>query len=137
LLPRELVARIRAILRRTKADATPKDGDEILSIGDLEIDTRTRIVRQAGKVIDLTAVEYALLLMLARAAGKIVTREELSKEVLGRNLSPFDRSIDTHVSNLRKKLGNQIRDIERIRTVRGIGYIYTPATPEKVSAKDA
>jgi two-component system response regulator CpxR len=65
---------------------------------------------------------------LLRAAGQIVTREELSKEVLGRSVSPFDRSIDMHISNLRKKLGHQFGDIDRIKTVRGVGYIYAQAS---------
>jgi two-component system response regulator CpxR len=65
-----------------------------------------------------------------RAAGSIITREELSKEVLGRSTSPFDRSVDMHISNLRKKLGHQVGDVERIKTVRGVGYIYA-----QVSAK--
>jgi DNA-binding response OmpR family regulator len=123
--PRELVARIRAILRRAKSDepgsqATAKK----LSVGDVELDSGTRAVRRAGEVVELTAVEFDLLEKLLRAAGRILTREELSKEVLGRSPSPFDRSIDMHISNLRKKLGHQVDGIERIKTVRGVGYIY-------------
>ncbi|HEV2799026.1 MAG TPA: response regulator transcription factor [Pyrinomonadaceae bacterium] len=127
--PRELVARISAVLRRTR----PSDGteerharDATLTVGDVEIETGTRVVRRAGEMIELTVVEYDLLEKLLRAAGRIVTREELVRDVLHRNLSPFDRSIDMHVSNLRKKLGHQVGagGVERIKTVRGVGYIY-------------
>jgi DNA-binding response OmpR family regulator len=127
--PRELTARIRAILRRTSleapADQTPP---KTLSVGDVELDSGTRAVSRAGQNVELTAVEFDLLEKLLRAAGRIVTREELSKEVLGRSSSPFDRSIDMHISNLRKKLGHQLGATERIKTVRGVGYIYAQAS---------
>jgi DNA-binding response OmpR family regulator len=123
--PRELVARINAVLRR----ARPDDEDEKretgpITVGDIEMETGTRRVLRAGQQVELTVVEYDLLEKLLRAPGRIVTREELVKDVLHRNLSPFDRSIDMHVSNLRKKLGHQVADVERIKTVRGVGYIY-------------
>ncbi len=123
--PRELVARIRAILRRAKSDE-PADRTraKLLTVGDVELNMGTRVVYRSGKAVELTAVEFDLLEKLLRSAGHIVTREELSKEVLGRSVSPFDRSIDMHISNLRKKLGHQFGDIERIKTVRGVGYIY-------------
>jgi len=88
------------------------------------MDSNTRNVRRAGEVVELTGVEYDLLEILLRNAGQIVKREDLVKEVLGRELSPFDRSIDMHVSNLRKKLGHQLNGLERIKTIRGVGYIY-------------
>jgi two-component system response regulator CpxR len=88
------------------------------------METGTRLVRRAGEIVDLTAVEYDVLEKLLRAAGRIMTREELSRQVLGRSSSPFDRSIDMHISNLRKKLGHRIGDADRIKTVRGVGYIY-------------
>jgi two-component system response regulator CpxR len=123
--PRELVARIRAILRRTQPEEAVAGGDrEVLVVGDIEMDTATRAVRRSSEPVDLTAVEYDLLERLLRAAGQIAKREELVKEVLGRELSPFDRSIDMHVSNLRKKLGHQLNGMERIKTIRGVGYIY-------------
>jgi DNA-binding response OmpR family regulator len=123
--PRELVARINAVLRR----ARPDDEDEkrvsgTIIMGDIEMETGTRRVLRAGEKVELTVVEYDLLEKLLRAPGRIVTREELVKDVLHRNLSPFDRSIDMHVSNLRKKLGHQVAGTERIKTVRGVGYIY-------------
>jgi len=120
--PRELVARIRAILRRSQTEEREQIGS--LTAGDVELDPATRVVRRGGQVIEVTAVEFDLLEKLLRAAGRIITREELSKEVLGRSTSPFDRSIDMHISNLRKKLGHQLGDVERIKTVRGVGYIY-------------
>jgi len=88
------------------------------------MDTSTRVVRRSDEAIDLTVVEYDVLEMLIRNPGRIVTRQSLVKEVLGRNLSAFDRSIDMHISNLRKKLGHIVDGSERIKTVRGIGYIY-------------
>jgi DNA-binding response OmpR family regulator len=126
--PRELVARIRAILRRSQTSSAHEPSEpaepKTLSAGDVELDLGTRVVRRDDNVIELTAVEFDLLEKLLRAAGRIITREELSKEVLGRSTSPFDRSIDMHISNLRKKLGHQLGDVERIKTVRGVGYIY-------------
>jgi DNA-binding response OmpR family regulator len=127
--PRELLARIRAILRRAILD---KPGYETttrkLIVGDVELDSGTRAVSRAGENVELTAVEFDLLEKLLRAAGRIITREELSKEVLGRSSSPFDRSIDMHISNLRKKLGHHFGATERIKTVRGVGYIYAQAS---------
>lgn len=127
--PRELVARIRAILRRAKFDEPA--GQSLatrLTVGDVELDGGTRAVSRAGESVELTAVEFDLLEKLLRAAGRIITREELSKAVLGRSPSPFDRSIDMHISNLRKKLGHQLGAGERIKTVRGVGYIYAQSS---------
>ena len=80
------------------------------------MDHGTRTVRRAGETIELTLAEYALLEKLITAAGRIVSREELVKDVLHRSLSPFDRSMDTHVANLRRKLGHQVNGVERIKT---------------------
>ena len=120
--PRELVARIRAILRRTHAEgksaATFNDfGDEV------ELDPATRTVLRDGKPVDLTSVEFNLLEVLLREAGRVVPRERLVNAVLSRKFSPFDRSIDMHVSKVRKKLGDTDSD-EHIKTVRGVGYIF-------------
>jgi len=90
----------------------------------VEMEIGTRVVRRFGDVVELTTVEYDVLEKLLRAAGRIVSREELSRQVLGRNPSPFDRSIDMHISNLRKKLGHRVGKVDRIKTVRGVGYIY-------------
>lgn len=127
--PRELAARIRAILRRAPLPrSTEPSVPRALIIGDVELDAGTRTVRREGETVELTAVEFDLLERLLRGAGTIIKREELSSEVLGRNLSPFDRSIDMHISNLRKKLGHHFGAVERIKTVRGVGYIYAQAS---------
>ena len=125
--PRELVARIRAVLRRTSSDpkgvGTPRP-PEILRIGDIELDPATRTVKHGGEPVDLTSVEFNLLEVLLREAGRVVTREELVSAVLSRKFSPFDRSIDMHVSKVRKKLGDLNGEVEHIKTVRGVGYIF-------------
>lgn len=124
--PRELVARIRAIQRR----AEPVTGDRMkgssahLVVGNVELDTATRIVKRAGEIIELTSVEFSLLEELMRMAGQVVTRRDLSKKVLGRIISPYDRSLDVHVSSLRRKLGHEVNGVERIKTVRSVGYLY-------------
>jgi two-component system response regulator CpxR len=123
--PLELVARINAVLRRAQPQGD-KSKPEVLVNGDIEMDNRTRTVRRDSQAIELTAVEYSLLERFLLAPGRVITREELVKDVLHRELSPFDRSIDTHVSNLRKKIGHEVNGLERIKTIRGIGYIYAP-----------
>jgi DNA-binding response OmpR family regulator len=123
--PLELVARINAVLRRAQPQGD-KSKPEVIVNGDIEMDNRTRIVRRNSQAIELTVVEYSLLERFLLAPGRVITREELVKDVLHRELSPFDRSIDTHVSNLRKKIGHEVNGVERIKTIRGIGYIYAP-----------
>jgi two-component system response regulator CpxR len=125
--PRELVARIRAIRRRgeTKEKEKKQTGlPEQIAVGDVEMDSGARTVKRTGKTVELTAVEFDLLEMLLRAAGHVVPRRELVQKVLGRGLDPYDRSIDVHISSLRKKLGHKIKGIERIKTIRGVGYLY-------------
>lgn len=133
--PRELIARIRAILRRARADIAESitlPSPERFSVGDVEMNKGTRIVTRGGEQLPLTTVEFDLLEALMRAAGHIVSREDLVKSILGRNFTPYDRSIDTHVSNLRKKLGHYVDGIERIKTIRSVGYIYaSPGEPQK------
>jgi two-component system response regulator CpxR len=120
--PRELVARIRAVLRRTRGEAGSPAPD-VVSVGDVELDPATRTVRLEGKPVELTSVEFNLLEVLLREAGRVVPRERLVNAVLSRKFSPFDRSIDMHVSKVRKKLGDTEND-EHIKTVRGVGYIF-------------
>lgn len=123
--PRELVARIRAILRRTRGEAPEKQAPQSsVRVGDVELNPATRTVLRGGEAVDLTAVEFNLLDVLLREAGRVVTRDELAKIALGRLFSPYDRSIDMHISKLRKKLGEDGKGGERIKTVRGVGYIY-------------
>ena len=100
--PAELAARIRAILRRS---APQQPVSPAIAIGDIQLDGGTRTARRSGKPVDLTTVEFDLLAALMLAAGSTVSREDLVRNVLGRDFSPFDRSIDTHVCNLRRKLG--------------------------------
>jgi two-component system response regulator CpxR len=119
--PPELAARVRAILRRASVQPA---GHAPIVVDDVELDTDTRTVRKKGIVIDLTTVEFDLLAALLRAAGSTVSREDLARDVLGREFSPFDRSIDTHVCNLRKKIGLLEDGTERIKGVRGAGYLY-------------
>ena len=121
--PRELAARVRAIQRRSEARTGAAVAREVLAAGDVSLDVGARVVRRAGDEIPLTSVEFALLELLLRTPGKIVTREAISEHVLGRRFSPFDRSIDVHVSNLRKKLG-AAEGRDRIKTVRGTGYLF-------------
>jgi two-component system, OmpR family, response regulator CpxR len=126
--PRELVARIRAILRRTRGKGeTPVP--EVIRVGDVELDPATRSVQHRGKPVELTSVEFGLLQVLLREAGRVVTREALVDEVLGRKFSPFDRSIDMHVSKVRKKLGDSGSE-DYIKTIRGAGYIFALARPK-------
>jgi DNA-binding response OmpR family regulator len=127
---RELLARIRAVLRRSgqkKSDVLSADLHAKLKIGDIELDPGTRIATRNGEQVELTSVEFSLLNILIRRAGQLVSREELMQEVLNRPLSPYDRSIDVHVSKLRKKLGMESTGMQRIKTVRGVGYLYTIA----------
>ncbi len=130
--PRELVARIRAIQRRSEATAAPlaaqQNNSTELRIGDVQLCPADRSVKRAGENIMLTSVEFTLLEVLLRQAGRVISREELVETALGRRLSAYDRSIDVHISALRKKLGHQQGASERIKTVRGVGYLY--ALPE-------
>src|SRR5881227_2073899 len=132
--PRELVARIHAILRRVErrgagvGASQESRAPERMEVGDVEVDTGTRVVRRAGDTVELTNVEYEILVMLLTSAGRVVTREDLVRTVLGREMSVFDRSIDMHISHLRKKLGHRVGEAERIRTVRGVGYVYARPT---------
>ncbi len=128
--PRELVARIRAVLRRTHGDENrvrenKLKNENLIKVGDIEIDTGALTVLKSEKPVVLTSVEFNLLTILLRKAGEVVLREYLIQKVLGRDLTPFDRSIDVHISNLRKKLGHKCGNTERIKTIRGIGYLYS------------
>ena len=130
--PRELVARIRAILRRTRAKGEAPVPD-VIKVGDVELDPGTRTVLHKGAPVELTSVEFSLLQVLLRQAGRVVTREALVDEVLGRKFSPFDRSIDMHVSKVRKKLGDS-ESGDHIKTIRGAGYIFALVRPKTKNA---
>ena len=125
--PRELVARIRAILRRAypMPSESASSQPERLSYGDIELDLGTRAVERAGSTVELTTVEFDLLEVFLRESGSVMKREDLVERVLGRAFSPFDRSIDMHVSKLRRKLGSHPDGGERIKSIRSVGYLYT------------
>jgi two-component system, OmpR family, response regulator CpxR len=118
---RELVARIRAVLGRKGSSPLP----DVFRIGDLEIHEKNRMVLQDGDRVELTGAEFDILILLVRAAGKVLSRDEIAETALGRPIGALDRSIDNHISNLRKKLGGQIGKVERIQNVRGTGYVYS------------
>jgi DNA-binding response OmpR family regulator len=125
--PRELIARIRAILRRS-AQVAASTGP--LVVGDLRLDPAAREVWLNNASLDLTSVEFTLLEALLRDAGHVLTREQLTETVLGRKLGPFDRVIDVHVSNVRRKLG-PAQGGERIKAVRGSGYLFVARSETK------
>ncbi len=119
--PRELLARVRAILRRSTA-AKSQPEQATLKVEGLELNPSARTVLQDEKKIDLTDVEFALLEALMKSPGKMVSREDLSEKVLGRKFHPFDRSLDMHVSRLRRKLAEGGAPEDRVKTIRGTGY---------------
>jgi two-component system response regulator CpxR len=124
--PRELAARMRAVLRRAAegGEHGPKARTKPLAVGDVVLDTGARSASRGGTEVELTGVEFALLETLLRAAGEVVRREDLYRDALGRRGGAFDRSLDVHISALRKKLGPFRGGRERIKTVRGLGYQY-------------
>lgn len=125
--PRVLLARIRAILRRAAValqDSAESAVPPRFMLGDLEIQTGARSVSLDGVPVVMTSTEYSMLECLVHNAGHVIDKEELSQQVLGRRLESYDRSVDMHVSNLRKKLGPLSDGEERIKTVRGVGYQY-------------
>jgi two-component system response regulator CpxR len=132
--PRELVARIRAVQRRTATFAGPSQSREAESApfqlhdGDIVLDPSNRRVTLGSVDLQLTSVEFSLLHEFLLNKGRVITRDELAENVLGRKLSAFDRSIDVHVSSLRKKLGTGIRNQDRIKSIRGVGYLFTVST---------
>jgi len=128
--PRELAARIRAILRRANASVSVVNSAPVI-VADLELNPSSRIARIRGEVLNLTTIEFDLLDKFMKSVGRVIGREELVKEVLGREFSPFDRSIDTHVCNLRKKVGPYSDGTERIKNVRGVGYLFAPLDEAK------
>lgn len=153
--PRELLARIRATLRRvqlerdaqpqaapstyaaagaqadenSRAAPAPRRAGERLQVGEVEWEGAARVARVRGEALDLTGAEFDLLGLLLRHAGEVVSREVISREVFDRPLLHFDRALDVHISNLRRKLG-ALHAEEPIKTVRGVGYIFAIASGE-------
>jgi two-component system response regulator CpxR len=118
--PDELLARIRAVLRRT--DMADWKGSPVVTIGDIQVNATTREAWIAGSAVELTVMEFDLLAMLMRSAGRIVSRDEITVALFEREATPYDRFLDVHISHLRKKLEGSRN---RIRAVRGVGYVFT------------
>jgi DNA-binding response OmpR family regulator len=118
--PRELVARLQAVLRR----GTPAAGEDSLRVGGLEVSWATCSARLHGRPLALTTAEFALLGLLVRHRGRVLTRDRILDETRGLDWESYDRSIDVLVSRLRQKLGDDARRPELIRTVRGTGYSF-------------
>ena len=118
--PDELLARIRAVLRRT--DTASGKGRAALTIGNIQLNLGTREASVAGSRVELTSIEFDLLEMLMRSAGRVVSREEITLALFEREATPYDRFLDVHISHLRKKLKGE-RNL--IRAVRGVGYVFT------------
>jgi two-component system response regulator CpxR len=123
--PRELVARIKAILRRARNDHS---NVQQLSLGGIDLNVRTRVATVDGRELTLTGTEFEILKFLLEVPGEVVSKEQLSERALGRRLLPYDRSIDTHISNLRGKLERAGNRNDTIQNQRGIGYLLVPGT---------
>lgn len=121
--PRELQARIKAILRRSQPS---RNGSQILSLGNITLDTRTHRATVNESELQLTGTEFELLKCLLETPGEVVNKEHLSERALGRRLLPYDRSVDTHISNLRGKLERAGNKDETIQNQRGVGYLLIP-----------
>ena len=131
---RELAARLRALLRRSHLEApgeTTPDDARIVRVGEVQLDVAARQARSGNEILALTSGEFDMLELLLRHAGEVVTRETISQRALGRRLLPQDRSIDVHMSNLRRKLGANESGNERIKAVRGVGYLYAKPAIER------
>ncbi len=120
--PRELLARLRAVLRRPPM--APEPADQVLRFGRLEIDPGARAVRLDGAPRPLTAYQFDLLVALAKRAGRVLSRDQLLEAVKGHGLDPFDRSIDVHIGRLRLAIEDDVKQPRRIITVRGAGYVF-------------
>ncbi len=119
--PRELVARLRAVLRRFEEHVEPQDS-MIIALGDLRLDASQRISEWKGEAFELTASEFNLLMLLMKERNRVVSKDELSLQGLGRPREAYDRSVDVHISNIRQKLSQIAGDTLSIETVRSIGY---------------
>ncbi|MBB6521425.1 response regulator transcription factor [Pseudoteredinibacter isoporae] len=122
--PRELVARIRAILRRVD-QTQPEQPSDHLVVDQLELQISAHSASYSNKPLTLTGAEFTVLELLMRSSGQVISKEALTEQALGRKLTPYDRSIDVHVSNLRKKLAEKGASKELIINIRGAGYMLT------------
>jgi two-component system response regulator CpxR len=123
--PRELVARIRAILRRASSRSARGTVPDELTVGPITLNAGTHQVHVFGKPVALTGAEFRVLELLMRSAGQVISRDSMTEQALGRKLAAYDRSIDTHISNLRRKLDLEIGKNPEIKNVRGSGYTLT------------
>lgn len=121
---REVLARLRAVTRRSQLNAASLNDTDQISSGDLELNAATRIARQNGKRLELTSLEFDLLHCLLRSSGRVLNRDQILDEIAGRDYDAFDRSIDVHISSLRKKLGDDFKSPRYIRTFRRVGYMF-------------
>ena len=120
--PRELLARIRAVLRRHQPGAEPEH--KLMRFGALEIDRDARTVTVNGEPAELTSYQFDLLVTLAERAGRVLTRDQIMEAVRGRELEAFDRSIDVHMGRIRAAIEADVKNPKRILTVRGVGYVF-------------
>lgn len=118
--PRELLARLRSILRRTQV----RDPEQVLRFGRLEIDESAREVRLDGQACDLTSHQVSLITMLAGNAGRVMSRDAIMDQLKGESLEAFDRSIDVHISRIRAAIEDDPKQPRRIITIRGVGYVF-------------
>jgi two-component system response regulator CpxR len=127
--PRELLARIQAVMRRVEPsrESDPGRDAEILILDELELNSKTYQASSRERTLSLTPAEFRILWLLAANPGKIVSREALFRQALGREESPFDRSLDIHISRLRKKIGPAANGSDRLKSIRGEGYLYVQA----------
>jgi DNA-binding response OmpR family regulator len=119
--PRELLARVKALLRRAAPDAGP---DEVLSFGRLQIDLGARQARLDGRPCELTSHQFELLVVLARSPGRVLSRERIMDALKGQPMDAFDRSIDVHISRIRAAIEDDPKAPQRVLTVRGAGYVF-------------
>jgi len=123
--PRELLARIRAILRRQGTTMPlPVGMKALLQFGSLEINPETRQAKLMGVLCDLTSYQFDLLLAMAERAGRVLSRDQIMEAVRGRELEAFDRSIDVHIGRIRQAIEMDVKNPQRILTVRGVGYVF-------------
>jgi DNA-binding response OmpR family regulator len=120
---RELLARLRAVIRRAFIAEPREQAPQPITVGNLHLDAASRIARLNSEPLQLTAIEFDLLISLAKAAGRVKTREQLLLDAADRNFEVFDRSIDVHISSIRKKLGDDPKAPRFIVTVRSVGYM--------------
>ncbi len=125
---RELVARIRAIMRRLNRLDNAESTDDCIVVGDLKIEPGAQSVFRDDELIPLTGAEYLVLEALVQSAGQVVDKDAIARHALGRRIMPYDRSVDVHIGNLRKKIGPLHDGRQRIKTVRGRGYLYVTSS---------